>query len=118
MGYKCQEAVGKFRGRNYKAYFLKDIPISNGPFKFDGLPGLILKVVSDDGCVKIEAFYIEENEEINFNFTNPFIGEKSITWKEFKKKYSIKVEKMRNYNPDDGLTYNIPIGYIENYLDN
>ena len=55
MGYACQEATGEFSGRNYKAYFLKDIPFSDGPYKFDGLPGLILEVLCDDGEVTITA---------------------------------------------------------------
>lgn len=116
MGYNCQEAIGEFRGRNYRAYFLKDIPISNGPFKFDGLPGIILKVQSDDGCVNIEAFEIEYNIDIPFNFVNDFQEKKSATWDEFQKFYKKRVEKVRNYSPEEGVTYSIPIGYIEQFI--
>ncbi|PKP19287.1 MAG: hypothetical protein CVU07_00175 [Bacteroidetes bacterium HGW-Bacteroidetes-23] len=116
MGYNCQEAYGEFRGRNYRAYFLKDIPISNGPFKFDGLPGIILKVQSEDGCVNIEAFEIEYNIDIPFNFTNDFLDKKAATWDEFIKFYKKRVEKVRNYSPEEGVTYSIPIGYIEQFI--
>ena len=44
LGYKCQKAKGKFRGREYVAWFSSDIPLSDGPWKFCGLPGLILAV--------------------------------------------------------------------------
>jgi GLPGLI family protein len=59
MGYKCQKANGYFRGRNYIAWFTKDIPINSGPFKFYGLPGLILRIYDlqknfDFECVGIE----------------------------------------------------------------
>ena len=33
-----------FRGRDYRALFTMNIPLSVGPWKFGGLPGLILKV--------------------------------------------------------------------------
>lgn len=60
-GYLCQKATCDFRGRSYTAWFAVDIPISNGPWKFGGLPGLILKVYDDKEeyvfeCVSIENF--------------------------------------------------------------
>ncbi|SMC49288.1 GLPGLI family protein [Moheibacter sediminis] len=47
-GFACKKAKVKFRGSNLTAYYTPDIPISSGPWKFNGLPGLILKVSSDD----------------------------------------------------------------------
>ena len=43
-GLLCQKAVTRFRGRNYEAWFTKSIPVANGPWKFYGLPGLMVKV--------------------------------------------------------------------------
>lgn len=44
LGYTCQCATVTFRGRDYEAWFTADIPLSYGPWKFQGLPGLILEV--------------------------------------------------------------------------
>lgn len=43
-GFICQKAISNFKGREYIAWFTSEIPISEGPYKFRGLPGLILKI--------------------------------------------------------------------------
>ncbi|MFR7466589.1 MAG: GLPGLI family protein [Phocaeicola vulgatus] len=43
-GYQCRLAECHFRGRNYHAWFAPEIPLNEGPWKFNGLPGLILEV--------------------------------------------------------------------------
>ena len=42
LNYLCQKATADFRGRRYEAWFAPDIPVNDGPWKFSGLPGLIL----------------------------------------------------------------------------
>ena len=49
LDYRCQKAVCSFRGRTWTAWFAPEIPIPDGPWKFAGLPGLILKVEDDRG---------------------------------------------------------------------
>lgn len=44
QGYKLQKATTIFGGRNWTAWFSKDIPFNEGPFKFRGLPGLIFEM--------------------------------------------------------------------------
>ncbi len=43
-GLKCQKATTFYAGRKFEAWFSNEIPISDGPFKFGGLPGLIIKI--------------------------------------------------------------------------
>lgn len=42
--YKTQKAEAEFAGRKWYAWFITDMPIQDGPYKFSGLPGLIAKV--------------------------------------------------------------------------
>lgn len=41
--YTCYKATTNFRGRNYTAWYAPDIPLPYGPWKLQGLPGLILE---------------------------------------------------------------------------
>ena len=44
QGKKCQRATVEYKGRTYNAWFTNEIPVSEGPYKFSGLPGLIVKI--------------------------------------------------------------------------
>lgn len=44
LSYPCHKAVTTFRGRTYEVWFTTFIPFNDGPYKFSGLPGLILEV--------------------------------------------------------------------------
>lgn len=46
--YTCYKATTKLEGRDYTAWYTPEIPISDGPYKFWGLPGLILKVTDTE----------------------------------------------------------------------
>lgn len=48
-GYKIQKATVHFGGRIWTAWFAPEIKISDGPYKFSGLPGLILKLEDNKG---------------------------------------------------------------------
>ena len=49
MGYDCVAAYTDYHGRRWTAWFAPDIPIADGPWKFHGLPGLILEVTETTG---------------------------------------------------------------------
>ena len=54
-GYLCHKATAPFRGRVWTAWWSDEIPIDAGPWKLQGLPGLILKAQDDKGTHHIEA---------------------------------------------------------------
>ena len=58
MGYSCGKATVSFAGREYTLFYTMDIPLPYGPYKFCGLPGLILKVEDSRGMYIWEAFSI------------------------------------------------------------
>jgi len=63
--YNAQKATTEYGGRKYTAWFTTDIPLQDGPYKFHGLPGLIVKI-SDDG--NNYSWELKGNKKIpNFN---------------------------------------------------
>ena len=53
-GYHCQKATTIFAGRSYIAWYTKEIPMSEGPYKFNGLPGLIVRINDEDNHYKYD----------------------------------------------------------------
>lgn len=87
--YTCKKATTTFRGRTYEVWYTEKIPISIGPWKFNGLPGLILSVQDKEGIYKWEV------KSISYPYTktkvdlNTLVVEnnkfKKITLKDFDK---------------------------------
>ena len=62
-GHQCKTATTTFRGRNWTAWYCEEIPVNNGPAKFSGLPGLILKVQDDKNEHIIEAMQVRKSDK-------------------------------------------------------
>jgi GLPGLI family protein len=62
-GYKCQKATCTFRGRDYIAWFTGEILINNGPYKFGGLPGLIVSIEDIKSCYTFLLTNIEKTHD-------------------------------------------------------
>ena len=58
-GYQCQKATCHWRGRDYEAWFTSAIPLKSGPWKFGGLPGLIMKIYDTKHLYTWEAVSVE-----------------------------------------------------------
>lgn len=43
----CRKATTNFRGRTYTAWFTMEIPVSGGPWKLQGLPGMIIEAYDE-----------------------------------------------------------------------
>ncbi|MCO6480548.1 MAG: GLPGLI family protein [Phaeodactylibacter sp.] len=81
-GFTCTKATGNFGGRIYDVWFTPNLPVSLGPYKLWGLPGMILEAKSRDGRVAyhFQAYYPEVEEEI---VLAPPTEGKEVSWEAF-----------------------------------
>lgn len=101
FGYKCQKAVGDFKGRTYTVWFSTSLPYSFGPWKLKGLPGIILKAVDSKNQVSFIASGINTYPStINIQLPdNP----KYTTYKELMKAITAYRENPNTTSPDGSI---------------
>lgn len=109
MGYNCQYATTTFRGREYEAWFTVDIPLSYGPWKFQGLPGLILEVKDSKGEYHFTANGIKQVKDEK----NIMMFDEDI--RSIKRSRVLKMEAMLHknhgaYAADYGINYHLGNG--------
>lgn len=117
-GHNCYAASTYFRGRDYIAYFTPEISISAGPYKFGGLPGLILEITTTDDnfgwyCKSISKIKASEVDQV----VAP-TGKKAISQEAYKQESirflkqafdrlrnleNITIESEPEFNEDDWL---------------
>jgi GLPGLI family protein len=115
LGYKCQQAVGHYRGRDYTLYFTTAIPIQSGPKRFDGLPGLILEITSNEGAIHYKAIKIQKSNEV---IENPFnkLNLLYINWDQFINAYKDYFKRITNYVPEQDTAIIIPKRGVEVFI--
>ncbi len=59
-GLHCQKATCHFKGRDYTAWFCPDLPFHSGPWKLNGLPGLIVEAYDTNKDVVFKFDSMEE----------------------------------------------------------
>jgi GLPGLI family protein len=77
----CIKAFGTFGNRIYDVWFTPDIPVSFGPYKLGGLPGLILEAKSRDGKISYTFVSYESNISHPIDIIRP---KKFMTFIQFK----------------------------------
>jgi GLPGLI family protein len=98
LGHPCQLAICHWRGRDYEAWFATDIPIRRGPWKFGGLPGLIMKIYDKDRLYVFEAVAIERGSFPIYQYPKDEF-QKSTR----KRTYELQVAFNRNYMKTAGI---------------
>lgn len=106
---KAQRATAFTRGRHYTAWFCPQIPISTGPWKLYGLPGLILEAYDASGEVRFEFVALQIPAQTDIPIEPPTLkikGNKALTLteKEFlkrQKENAINFERMMNSMPEN-----------------
>ncbi|MCQ9633868.1 GLPGLI family protein [Chryseobacterium sp. WG23] len=85
LEYTTQKATANFAGREWTAWFTTELPVSDGPYKFCGLPGLILKVYDKTNTHSFEIISLEKQKS-NYVVLNDdtYKDVKPITLNEYK----------------------------------
>lgn len=98
LGYDCLTATTTFRGRSYKAYYTVNDKHRFGPWKFNGLNGMILKIESDDGLYSFDATEIKLDEEkFNSKKLDAFINQNTFyNWAEYEEIYLLDIADFIN----------------------
>lgn len=114
--HNAQKATTSFGGRQWTAWFTADIPIQDGPYKFCGLPGLIIKIEDGTKTHKMELIAQNKLDSSNFDDTKPtgfrlYRSEISATKEEFRKMYQDYLK-----NPTKSLS-NDEVSIINNGVD-
>ncbi len=94
-GIKVQKATIHFRGRNYIAWFAPEIPVSLGPWKLNGLPGLIIEAydVNKELLFLFKKLEIPYRKAINF----PTLNRKWHSFGEYLKEQDSHIERNLKY---------------------
>jgi len=100
--YECMKAAGHFRGRDYEVWFTPDIPISSGPFKLGGLPGLILEARSTDGLVQFLFQSLELSPELDGIIQKPEGSYTGLNYEENKAAFINTLEKIAAESNTEG----------------
>ncbi|MEE1943947.1 GLPGLI family protein [Pedobacter sp. KR3-3] len=74
-GLKCQKAIALFKGRTWIAWFASSIPFQSGPWKLNGLPGLIVEAYDSKKDVQFLFNGFETTESTPKVQTNKISGE-------------------------------------------
>ena len=64
LSYPCQKATCRFKGREYTAWYTMDVPVSDGPWKLHGLPGLIIKAEDSRGHYVFTCTGLEQHRGV------------------------------------------------------
>ena len=100
-----QKAITTWGGRNWTAWFAEEIPFQEGPYKFHGLPGLIVEIYDDKKNYHFELVRSEKIKEEENQFIE--MSEKMgipITWEKY------KTAKLKYYES--------PVNFIKNSAEN
>ena len=104
--FSVQKATADFAGRKWTAWFTTDVPIQDGPYKFSGLPGLIVEVADQTGTHKMELKGLKKipestTEELNTQGKDiPMLRKKPI---EVNRQQYVKQLKQYENDPVQGM---------------
>ena len=108
LGQLCQKATTSFRGRNFVAWFARKIPFAVGPWKFEGLPGLVLKADDTRNQFHFQCTQLQKKPNPAPLF-NLYSDCKTIKYKELLSKRKLKAENFHLFSESEwpGVTVTV-----------
>lgn len=101
LGQLAYKATTTFRGRAFTAWYCPDIPFTAGPWKFGGLPGLILFIRDEQGHYEFKCIGMET---VNGRLIKSFVPDaRTNTYPDF-----AKLRRLRAENPEAFLSVMAP----------
>lgn len=105
LGYTCKKASCTFRNRTWNVWYTLDIPISEGPWKLDGLPGMILMANETKGQYSFECIGIHQN--VNKPMTMELNKKVKTTGLYLERIYKLKESNYEAYRKATGADKNV-----------
>ena len=105
----CQKASVHFRGRKWIAWYSTEIPLQYGPYKFSGLPGLIVKISDENeeyDFELVESKSLGKDKGKIYLKENRYTNAKEITQLELEKGVENVLENGLNSQMVEGTIYN------------
>ncbi len=102
---EVKKAETNFRGRDYIAWYCEDLPFSFGPYKFSGLPGLIIRIHDSKNQIfySLTDFKKIEPRPFKIDYSK---RTKNISIKEFQKLYDSLMNNPIPYMEAEGVMVN------------
>ena len=85
LGHECQKAVCQYRGHCWTAWFAMDIPITDGPWKLCGLPGLIMEATTENNSHAFKLLGIKKVSKEPIVFSKTYVGNNKFEKTTFEK---------------------------------
>ncbi|MFV8357848.1 GLPGLI family protein [Flavobacterium sp. XS1P32] len=104
LGYSCKKATTEFAGRTYVAWYTTDISISDGPYKFNGLPGLILSIYDTNKHYQFNVASVKNSSSF-CNTADQLQKPTQITYEEYKQLKKRYKEKPSTLINSGGMTF-------------
>ncbi len=108
LGYNCKKATAQFRGRTWIVWYAPEIASSFGPWKLDGLPGLILEARDENSLLTFVATEIHTNSNYNLpQFVSEFftLRDKATSYERY-----ITIENNALKETEKEIKASFPIG--------
>lgn len=105
--YVVHKATTSFAGRDYEAWFTLEIPIVDGPYIFQGLPGLIVELYDTEEDYVFQLASLTSLKEV-FTFDSdarkPKLQKKEVVKDNYRKATQNSIAMMRQFMPSNLTT--------------